>query len=147
MYRYRRGGPTFLLSGLFLVFLQCTSDGSQSRSGQLPEMTLLDSSTYDFGDVKEGEFVEHSFRFKNRGRSPLILARISSSCGCTTPEWPTHPIMPDSTSLIKVKFDTKGKSGPQLKTVTVFANTIPEYVELRVKGFVEPVGTDYADSQ
>jgi hypothetical protein len=130
----------FLIGGI-LVLSRCTSGGKDFRSKNLPTLTLLDSSTYNFGKVSEGEPVEHAFKFKNTGKYPLILARISSSCGCTTPEWPKEPIMPDSSSIIKVKFDTKGKSGPQLKTVTVFANTTPEYVELRVTGFVDPVAT------
>ena len=137
-----------IVVGLSVLLVQCTSsDGEASGQGKLPEFTLLDSSTYNFGEVREGEPVEHLFKFKNSGKYPLILTRTSSSCGCTTPEWPTEPILPDSSSTIKVKFDTRGKSGPQLKTVTVFANTVPEYRELRLTGFVDPNGAGQAAPQ
>jgi len=99
-------------------------------------MALLDSASFDFGSIQEGAVVEHTFRFKNEGEYPLILNNITSSCGCTTPEWPKEPIGPNATSSIKVRFDSKNKSGPQVKTITVYANTEPAYSELRLKGIV-----------
>lgn len=102
----------------------------------MPVFALVDSASYDFGTIEEGAIVEHEFKFKNEGEYPLILNNISSSCGCTTPEWPKEPIGPDQTSSIKVRFDSKNKSGPQVKTITVYANTEPAYSELRLKGIV-----------
>ncbi|TDE16458.1 DUF1573 domain-containing protein [Dyadobacter psychrotolerans] len=109
---------------------------ADQTSSKLPVMALLDSASYDFGTIQEGAVVEHTFRFKNEGEYPLILNNITSSCGCTTPEWPKEPVGPNATSSIKVRFDSKNKSGPQVKTITVYANTEPAYSELRLKGIV-----------
>ena len=102
----------------------------------MPVLTLLDSASFDFGTIKEGEIVEHTFNFQNDGPYPLILNNITSSCGCTTPEWPKDPISPNAKGSIKVRFDSKNKSGPQVKTITVYANTEPAYSELRLRGIV-----------
>ena len=102
----------------------------------MPVLTLLDSASFDFGTIKEGEIVEHTFNFQNDGPYPLILNNITSSCGCTTPEWPKEPISPNAKASIKVRFDSKNKSGPQVKTITVYANTEPAYSELRLRGIV-----------
>jgi hypothetical protein len=102
----------------------------------LPTFHLLEKQTFNFGTVSEGQIVEHAFKFKNDGAYPLILSHTSSSCGCTTPQWPKDPIKSGATSEIIVRFDSKGKSGPQLKTITVFANTNPEFYELRLQGAV-----------
>ena len=103
---------------------------------KLPVLALLDSATHQFGAVKEGTVVEHSFKFKNGGQFPLIINNVTASCGCTIPEWPREPIAPNQESAIKVHFNTKGKPGQQVKTITVYANTQPAYSELRLQGTV-----------
>jgi hypothetical protein len=128
------------LVGISLALLNCSGTEEKSESKQagskLPVLALIDSSSYDFGTVQEGEVVEHSFRFRNDGEYPLILSNITSSCGCTTPEWPKEPIASNATSNIKVRFDTRNKPGPQVKTITVYANTEPAFSELRLRGIV-----------
>ncbi|WP_215233696.1 DUF1573 domain-containing protein [Dyadobacter linearis] len=128
-----------ILLGITLSFFNCSNekgDSEKQASSKMPVFALLDSASHDFGTVQEGAVVEHDFKFKNEGEYPLILNNISSSCGCTTPEWPKEPIGPNETSSIKVRFDTKNKTGPQVKTITVYANTEPAYSELRLKGIV-----------
>ncbi|MDC0230841.1 DUF1573 domain-containing protein [Aureispira] len=92
---------------------------------------------FDFGNIIEGEIVEHIFKFKNTGKNPLIINHAKGSCGCTIPEWPHEPIVPGATSQIKVKFNSKGKQGEQNKTVTISANTIPNKSTIRIVGGVE----------
>jgi hypothetical protein len=123
-----------------LVFAGCSKKEDKGEAKQadskMPVFALIDSSTFDFGSIQEGAVVEHNFKFRNDGEYPLILNNITSSCGCTTPEWPKEPIGPKQTSSIKVRFDSKNKSGQQVKTITVYANTEPAYSELRLKGIV-----------
>jgi hypothetical protein len=113
------------------------SEGTSEFSDKMPVMALVDSATYDFGTIKEGEIVEKKFTFRNKGQFPLIINNVTASCGCTIPEWPREPIAPDAESSIVVRFNSKGKPGPQVKTVTVFANTEPAISELRLQGLVE----------
>jgi len=93
-----------------------TTDGSDIK---------YEASTYDFGKIKEGDKVSHSFKFTNTGKSPLIITSAIASCGCTTPVWPKTPIMPGDTGSISVTFNSRGKSGLQDKLITVSANTQP----------------------
>ncbi|NIJ51887.1 DUF1573 domain-containing protein [Dyadobacter arcticus] len=133
----------FILFGVALIILGCSKvekkDDAKQADAKMPVFALIDSSSYDFGSIQEGAVVEHDFRFRNDGEYPLILNNITSSCGCTTPEWPKEPIGPKETSSIKVRFDSKNKSGPQVKTITVYANTEPAYSELRLRGIVNAV--------
>ena len=98
----------------------------------------VESNEFDFGTVKEGEIVNHIFKFTNTGKSPLVIDKATASCGCTVPEWPKHPIGVGETGEIKVRFDTKGKPNQQIKTVSIMANTEPTLTRLRIKGFVTP---------
>ena len=93
---------------------------------------------YDFGTVKDGAIVEHTFTFKNTGSVPLIIQNASATCGCTVPKKPEKPIAPGETGEIQVRFDSSNKPGVQNKTVTVTANTDPAITRLVIKGTVEP---------
>lgn len=105
-------------------------------SGPTTQMTFK-TDEYDFGKVKSGASVTHEYEFTNTGQENLIIANAKGSCGCTVPQWPKEPIAPGKTGVIKVVFDSKGKSGPQSKRVTITANTNPPQTFLTIKGEVE----------
>ncbi|MBL7738275.1 MAG: DUF1573 domain-containing protein [Chitinophagaceae bacterium] len=94
-------------------------------SASFTSLEWLDSTFQDLGKVKEGRVVEVSYRFKNTGKHPLIIADVTAGCGCTTPDKPQAPIMPGEESMIKAKFDSKGRTGENQKSVYVTANTVP----------------------
>lgn len=97
-------------------------------------------STYDFGEVMDGEKVEHIYTFKNTGSEPLVISNAKGSCGCTVPAWPKEPIAPGAEGEITVRFDSKGKGrvggSTQSKTVTITANTTPPDTRIIIKGKV-----------
>lgn len=103
----------------------------------------FDESEFNFGKVAVGEKVQHIYRFTNTGDEPLVLSNARGSCGCTVPSWPKDPIQPGGSGAIVVEFDTKGKMGPQVKQVTISANTDPAQTIVYIKGEVfEPSGNE-----
>jgi len=109
-----------------------------TASDKMPKITFDEKGIYDFGTLTEGDTVEHIFKFTNTGEFPLIINNITASCGCTTPEWPREPVAPGQSSSIRVRFNSRGKSGEQNKTVTIFANTDPSMTDLQFKALVNP---------
>jgi len=101
----------------------------------LPVMTF-DEELYEFGVISQGEKVNYDYSFTNTGKSDLVIASAKGSCGCTVPDWPKRPIAPGETGVIKVKFDSYGKSGKQHKKVTIVANTQPSTNVIALKGEV-----------
>jgi len=85
----------------------------------------FDNDAFDFGKLKKGDKVSHEYKFVNTGKSPLIISDSYASCGCTKPEWPHTPITPGGSGIIKVTFDSAGKSGLMDKQITIVANTVP----------------------
>ncbi|MBK8832678.1 MAG: DUF1573 domain-containing protein [Saprospiraceae bacterium] len=118
-----------------LVYNPVRSDGTIDSS-YLPILTW-ESEVYDFGTIFEGDVVTKDYSFTNTGTAPLLILSASSTCGCTIPEWPKTPIAPDSTSSIKVKFNSLHKAGDQSKEVTIFANTFPNSSKITIKGKVD----------
>ena len=97
-------------------------------------------NAYDFGEVMDGEKVEHVYKFTNSGSEPLVISNAKGSCGCTVPAWPKEPIPPGETGELMVRFDSKGKGrvggAAQTKTVTITANTVPPDTRIKIKGKV-----------
>ncbi len=77
---------------------------------------------HDFGKVKAGDKLVYDFAFSNTGKSDLIIRKTQASCGCTVTAPEKKILKPGEKSNIKVTFDTTGKSGKDMKTVTVITN-------------------------
>ncbi|MGN0003438.1 MAG: DUF1573 domain-containing protein [Sphingobacterium composti] len=97
---------------------------------------VFDSDVYDFGSIKEGEVVDHTFKFKNEGKQPVILAQVSASCGCTTPSYTVDPVLPGKEGEIKVSFNSAGQPGVQQKIITISSNAENAVTTVQVKGTV-----------
>jgi hypothetical protein len=96
-----------------------------------------ETTEHDFGKIKSGDAVEYEFRFTNTGNEPLIIEDAKASCGCTVPQKPTGPVAPGASDVIKVKFNSAGKSGKQKKNVTITANTDPLQTLLTISAEIE----------
>lgn len=114
--------------------------GENTDAAVAPDLTSIkyEQTQFDFGKINEGAKVKTQFAFTNTGNKPLLIAHAQGSCGCTVPEWPREPIAPGKSGIINVEFDSNGKRGEQLKTVTVTTNTDPQENMLYVKATVIP---------
>ena len=100
-----------------------------------PNIEMLETS-YDFGEMLQGESVTHDFILKNTGDADLIISAAKGSCGCTVPQWPKTPIIQGEEATIKVTFNSAGKKGKQNKTVTLVTNAIPNTKVITINGNV-----------
>ena len=95
----------------------------------------FENDVIDYGKIAQNADGVRVFKFKNVGKSPLVISRIQSSCGCTVPKKPTDPIMPGKTGEIEVKYATN-RVGGFSKTITVYSNATEPSKRLRIKGIV-----------
>ena len=104
------------------VAVYAQSATTASKNG--PVLTW-DKSTHDFGNMEQGDVLEHTFKFTNTGNEPLVITNVQVSCGCTTPKgWPRDPVMPGGSGELTVAFNSTGKMGAQTKPVTIVSNAI-----------------------
>ena len=94
------------------------------------------TETVDYGEVTKGADGVRVFEFTNTGDAPLIISKVSSSCGCTIPKKPEDPILPGKTGEIQVKYDTN-RVGPIRKAITVISNADTPTKVLKIKGEVK----------
>jgi hypothetical protein len=100
-------------------------------------IVYMETDTYNFGEVKEGEKVSHEYAFKNTGKTPLIINSVRASCGCTTPYYPKQPINPGEEFTIDVVFDTSNQPGMQHKVISMESNAYPSQTIFHLKGEVK----------
>lgn len=102
-----------------------------------PVIEIENNGEFDFGTIKEGDKVEHIFKFKNVGKkADLVVIHAQASCGCTVPEWTKEPIKPGESGEIKIVFNSTGKPGEQRKTVALTTNTEQGSEEINFKANV-----------
>jgi len=102
----------------------------------LPTMDFRDT-VHDFGALSEGEKAVYSFDFTNNGKTPLIISNASGSCGCTVADFPRDPVAPGASGIIKVVFDSQGKTGHQEKSIAITTNSKRGIHMLYIKGDVK----------
>jgi hypothetical protein len=111
---------------------------AEAMAGKGAKIEFVEKGVHDFGQITEGDTIEHIYKFVNKGEMPLVINNITASCGCTTPEWPRDPIGPGEESSVKVRFNSRGKVGQQRKTITVYANTQPAMTDIAFQVMVNP---------
>jgi len=70
-----------------------------------------DPNLWDFGTVKAGQVLSHEFTLKNESKKQLNIKNVGTSCGCTVSEAGKKVLLPGESTIIKVKFDSRGYSG------------------------------------
>lgn len=81
--------------------------------------------SHEFGDIVQGQKIEHTFKFTNTGTTALIITNVEVTCGCTVPKgWPRDPILPGNKGEITISFNSSGKIGRQNKVATITSNSI-----------------------
>lgn len=128
----------FVLFIGFGVFAQTV----ETEAAPTPKAKIeFSEKLFDFGDINQGDQVEHVFTYTNTGTEPLIISNAQTTCGCTASDWSREPLAPGASATIKVRFNSSGKIGMIRKAVTISSNAVnnPERIEITTNVLVKPV--------
>lgn len=124
---------------LFISLLTFSINAQQTEATSATDSNApafeFETEVIDYGKVEYNGDGVRKFVFKNVGKSPLVISRIQSSCGCTVPKKPTEPILPGETGEIEVKYATN-RAGGFSKMITIYSNATEKVKRLRIKGIV-----------
>ena len=110
-----------------------------TASAQTGAVIHSEELTYNFGTIaEEAGLASHVFIVQNTGDKPLVINRVTASCGCTRPEWSKEPVSPGKTTEVKVSYDPAGRPGPFTKIISIYSNGKKGSFNLAVKGTVTP---------
>ncbi|HIE14003.1 TPA: DUF1573 domain-containing protein, partial [Candidatus Bathyarchaeota archaeon] len=83
----------------------------------------FDNARHNFGMLRPGQKVSHTFLFRNDGESPLIVSSVKSSCGCIAVLTSKREINPGDVGKIEVTYTSPGGGGRKTtKQIEVCSN-------------------------
>jgi len=118
---------------IFLILLPvCITANAAEPQKELsrvsPELKATEEPLWDFGKVKEGDVVSHDFAIKNNSSSVIGIREISTSCGCTLSKIKKMVAKPGESTIIEVKFNSKGYKGKVKQFIYVTMEGIDKQV-------------------
>ena len=111
---------TIHLIALLIVALAMTATAFGQDKAAAPKLSV-DSATFEFGKVKEGEELKHVFKIKNVGSAELTIINVSPACGCTASDF-TKTLAPGAEGTITLSVKTAGMNGPTERYADVISN-------------------------
>ena len=114
-----------------------TANGIDTVAAAMKPTMDFKDTVHDFSTIHENESVSYEFAFTNNGKTPLIITSAGGSCGCTVPEYPKDAVAPGQSGVMKVTFNSTGKSGHQEKSVTIHTNTVRNIHMLFIKADIK----------
>lgn len=112
--------------------------GAKKKLEDMAHVTWLGGNTHDFGDLKKGTKVTHTFEFINDGKMPLSIEFAAGGCDCTkVDDYSKKPVAPGQKGFLKITFDTTEKDlGKAKGDANFMANTDPVVTEVKVSANV-----------
>ena len=107
--------------------------GGKPAEPEILTTVKIDKTIYDYETVRKGSTNPAVFTITNTGVHPLIISRVSASCGCTNVSWEKHPVEPGKTASIHVEM-TPEEIGSFNKTIEVYCNVNKSPVMLTIIG-------------
>lgn len=123
----------FYLLSLVVAFTSCKGNRENSKGDNAtikPTTVEFEKVTHDFGDIKEGEIVTCTFKFKNTGEHDFVISNIETTCGCTVPKHSNKPVKPGKSGEIEITFYTYRRYGRQYKSISIHSNSTNKITKL-----------------
>lgn len=108
---------------------------SFAQEVEYPSITF-EKTTHNFGLFDREHPIQTCwFKFKNTGKSELVILSAEGTCSCTKAEASEKPVLPGQTDSIKVTFNGTGlRPGVIRKTVIVTSNTKEKTAYIYITG-------------
>lgn len=97
-----------LLGALFL----CISTGAQAQ-------LAWEKTEIELNPVPGADSAVATFKYENKGTTPINIKAVRTSCGCTTAALKKNDVAPGEKGEIVATLKTGDRTGQQVKTVTV----------------------------
>lgn len=93
-------------------------------------------NTLSLGRFNWQEEQKAQFTIYNVGKRPLVINDVSTSCGCTSVDYPKQPISAGDSVSLQVAYKADHPEHFD-KTITVYCNTNPSLIQLKITGDAE----------
>ena len=123
------------VSLLCIMLFSCNNFAQDLDSTNELGVFHFEEEVIDYGSIAQNDNGVRTFKFTNRGRAPIVISKVKTTCGCTVPTYPRQAILPGETGTIDIKYATN-RVGTFSKSITVISNADNGQKKLRIKGNV-----------
>lgn len=95
-----------------------------------------EKTSHNFGNIPQNVPTTVEFKFKNKGKTPVIITDVKTSCGCTASDYSKEPVKPGAWGYVKATYNAAA-IGPFSKTITVVTNATTQQQLLTISGTVD----------
>lgn len=128
---------------IFLILSAVLSFHSPDLRAEPESPFSFQQTTLDFGKIKEVDGpVSGSFYFVNSSSRAVQIDFVSTSCGCTTADYPTRPVEPGEICELVVRFNPANMSGKVYRDVTVITRNSEDRLVITADVEPAPVGPE-----
>lgn len=103
-----------------LALTALTAQAQENKTKAAPKL-IVASANYDFGSVKEGTEIKHTFKILNDGSASLEIKNVSPGCGCTASEF-SKVVAPGEMGQITLTVNTAGMMGKTERYADIISN-------------------------
>jgi hypothetical protein len=100
----------------------------------------VEPASFDFGKALQAKTLEKQFSIRNYGDADLVIAQITTTCGCTAAllDDSQKVIKPGASGQLRVRLETRDYSGRVVRSVLVRSNDPAKNVlEVKVEATVQ----------
>lgn len=134
------------MNKVFIILLAFVLFSINANSQQKNAAISFSKTEFNFGTVKEENGnVEIKFEFSNIGAENLIINNVKGDVAISITDWTKTEIAPGAKGLIIASFNPQRNTGRISKSITVFSNSNPSVIVLKVTGTVIPKPLTIAD--
>jgi len=114
---------SLIIALTFAAFAQAPAqDGpTEAVTKSAAPKIAMEEREHNFGKVKQGEEVSHTFKIKNEGAAELVIHNVSPACGCTASDFP-RKLAPGEEGKITLAVKTAGMNGKNDRYADVISN-------------------------
>ena len=102
----------------------------------------FEEAEYDFGIIPYNIPATAHIKVTNTGDEPLVINKVTTSCGCAVAAWDDTPVQPGKQTSVAVTYDAK-TMGHFYKTVSIYCNAEPYIFDYDLIGEVSKENADY----
>lgn len=119
---------------LFMKIIQ--GKGTVKEENTIFTKIQVKANTLSLGRFNWQEEQKAQFMIYNVGNRPLVINDVTTSCGCTSVDYPKKPVSPGDSISLQVNYKADHPEHFN-KTITVYCNTNPSLIQLKIRGDAE----------
>lgn len=121
---------------MYLRIIQGKNNELYNEKEVIETYVHIGRTTISLGRFNWQEEQKAQFMIHNVGKQPLVINDVTTSCGCTSVDYPKQPVRPGDSISLQVAYKADHPEHFD-KTITVYCNTNPSLIQLKITGDAE----------